>query len=237
MKNAIIAVLLLLIVVGCNEVTGNNDPPPTTSTNQPPAVIVEDPPAVFVNFGEEVVKTAKKYLHVSETDGPNRSPEIDKFHDYAGLPYGNPWCLMFVNYMWKETLDPYGYAPYTRTARVSAFYKYALKHKYLYQVKFDKALAYGAQEAEPGDMVVWLKNYNDNIIVNDGNPSGHVGFVIEELEPGKFKTIEGNTSAGNSGSQRDGDGVFIRERSINLTAGFRIEALVKPLYPETEKKE
>lgn len=234
MKKIIAFLLLVAIVVGCKEVKGNNDPPPTVDNI--PRVEENVPQPVFVDFGEEVVKKAKEFQFVRETNGPNRSPEIDKFHDYAGLPYGNPWCLMYVNYMYHLTLSPYGFEPYTKTARVSYLYKYALKHKYLYQVKFDKALAYGAQEAEPGDMVIWLKNYNENIIVNDANPSGHVGLIIEEIEPGKFRTIEGNTSSGDSGSQRDGDGVFVRIRTINLTAGFRIEALVKPLYPETEKK-
>lgn len=227
--------LVFVIVVGCKETNEGNDTPPTNTTTPP--VVEETQPPVFVDFGDEVVKTAKKYTHVREDKGkPNRSTDIDKFHDYAGLPYGNPWCLMYVNYMWKETLDPYNLGPYTRTARVSSMYKYALKHKYLYRVKFAKGLAYGAQTAESGDMIVWLKNYNKNIIVNDGNPSGHVGFIISEISPGIFNTIEGNTSAGKGGSQRDGDGVFVRKRTINLTTGFRIEALVKPIYPETEKK-
>ena len=236
MKYTIIAILLLLIVVGCKEVKGSNDSPPTVVDTQPVEEVVDPQPVSYVNFGELVVETAKRYLHVSESNGPNRSPEIDKFHEYAGLPYGNPWCLMYTNYMWKEALDPYGLAPYTKTARVSTFYKYALKHKYLYKVKFAKGLAYGVQTAEPGDAIVWLKNYNKNILVNDGNPSGHTGFIVQETAPGQFDTIEGNTSSGNSGSQRDGDGVFLRKRSINLTAGFRIEALVKPIYPEMEKK-
>lgn len=234
----LIAILLLIfvIVVGCKETNEGNDIPPTNTATLP--VVEETQPPVFVNFGELVLAKAKEYQHVREVKTrPNRSKEIDAFHDYAGLPYGNPWCLMYVNYMWKEALDPYGLAPYTRTARVSSLYKYALKHKYLYKVKFAKGLAYGVQSAEPGDMIIWVKNYNQNILVNDGNPSGHTGFIIEEVEPGKFKTIEGNTSSGKSGSQRDGDGVFIRNRSVSLTAGFRIEALVKPIYPETEKHE
>jgi len=227
-----ILIILMIVSIGCKEQNGNNDPP--TTTVKPP---VEDivPQPVFADYGKLVLEKAKEYSFVREIKNQdNRSPEIDAFHDYAGLPYGNPWCLMFVNYMWKETLDPYGLAPYTKTARVSHLYKYALKNKYLYTVKFDKALAYGIQQAEPGDMVIWLKNYTKDIIVNDGNPSGHVGFIVEEIEPGKFKTIEGNTSVGTAGSQRDGDGVFTRTRTINLTAGFRIEALVKPLYPEKE---
>ena len=227
---------MMIAIVACKEAKGNNDSPPTVTTKPPVEDVIIPQPVSYVNFGELVVETAKRYLHVSESEGPNRSPEIDKFHEYAGLPYGNPWCLMYVNYMWKEALDPYGLAPYTKTARVSSMYKYALKHKYLYKVKFAKGLAYGVQVAEPGDMVVWLKNYNANILVNDGNPSGHTGFIVQETTPGQFNTIEGNTSSGNSGSQRDGDGVFLRKRSINLTAGFRIEALVKPIYQETEIK-
>jgi hypothetical protein len=221
MKRLIVIAFMLLAIVACKD-EGNQNPKPEPVK-----------PKMLVDFGEEVVKNARTYLHVNETEGPNRSPEIDKFHDYAGLPYGNPWCLMFVNYNWYEVLNPYGYEPYTKTARVSYLLQYALKHKLLYDIKFDKALLYGVKQAEPGDMLIWVKGIGNTA---EDNFNGHTGFVQKEIEPGKFLTIEGNTGPGNSGSQRDGDGVYERTRTIRLGADFRIEALIKPIYPDTEKK-
>jgi hypothetical protein len=50
---------------------------------------------------------------------------------------------------------------------------------------------------------------------------GHVGFVVEWR--GKSgTTVEGNTSSGLKGSQNDGDGVYMRKRTINPYSYFRI---------------
>lgn len=44
----------------------------------------------------------------------------------------------------------------------------------------------------------------------------HVGLVREKPSGGTVKTIEGNTSLGSSGSQRDGGGVWLRTRPLSL---------------------
>lgn len=185
---------------------------------------------VPLEIGDEVVTEAKKYLHVSETEGKNRSPEIDRFHDYAGLPYGNPWCLMYVNYVYGSVLSRYGLEPYTKTARVSFLYKFALKNKFLYKIKFAKSVAYGIDKLESGDIIIWLNNYSGNILDNDGNPTGHAGIVIQQIDKKTLNSIEGNTSSDDTGSQREGDGVFLKKRIIHFDRKFRIEAFLKPLY-------
>jgi hypothetical protein len=55
----------------------------------------------------------------------------------------------------------------------------------------------------PGDIVIWKSRFGDN---------GHTGIVVS-VDGDKFQTIEGNTSPGAAGSQRDGDGVFLKSRS------------------------
>jgi len=228
MKKLIIFLILLILFTGCKQDTIADTVPEVVT----PVEKVEEQPKVYVNFGDEFVKTARKYGYVNETEGPNRSPEIDKFHDYAGLPYGNPWCLMFVNYVQYETLNPYNLKPYTKTARVSRLYQYALKNKYLYKIKFAKSLLYGIKTAEPGDIIIFISGASKEAM---DNFNGHTGFIITETAPGKFKTIEGNTGPGSAGSQRDGDGVYERNRSIRLKSNFRIDALIAPIYPKTEK--
>lgn len=224
----IIILFLLIMLTGCKQDSIADSTEPEVVT----PVVIEEQPKVYVDFGEEFIKTAKKYGYVNETEGPNRSPEIDKFHDYVGLPYGNPWCLMFVDYVQYDALKPYNLKPYTKTARVSRLYQFALKNKYLYKVKFDKALLYGAQKAEVGDILIFVSGASKQAM---DNFNGHTGFIIREKSPGKFRTIEGNTGPGSAGSQRDGDGVYERNRSIILGSNFRIEALIEPLYPKTEK--
>jgi len=227
MLNMILFVMLLLLI-GCNEVK------PEESIPKPVPVVVPEVPKVieYVNIGQEFVKTAKSYGYVNETAGPNRSPEIDKFHDYAGLPYGNPWCAMFVNYVQYETLKPYNLRPYTKSARVSFILHYALKHKYQYNIKFAKSLMYGVDKAEAGDILIFISGASKQA---KDNFNGHTGFILRETSSGHFRTIEGNTGPGNAGSQRDGDGVYERKRRIVLGSSFRIEALLKPIYPKVEK--
>lgn len=45
---------------------------------------------------------------------------------------------------------------------------------------------------------------------------GHIGIFARQESGGRLTTIEGNTSSGNRGSQRDGGGVYRRTRSINF---------------------
>lgn len=225
MKKIAFALFLTIFLAAC----GNAETLPQAAnapTQQPP---------VYVNFGEEVVKNSMKYLNVRETKNrPNRGIEIDRFHDYVGLEYGNPWCMMFVEYNWYEVLRPYGLEPHIKTARVSTYYQHALKHKYLYQVKTAKGIIYGAQTPEKGDIVIWIKGVGYDAW---DNFNGHTGETIRYVEkPTDLETIEGNTGPGDQGDQREGDGVYVRRRSILLGKDFRIDALIKPYYPETVKK-
>lgn len=56
--------------------------------------------------------------------------------------------------------------------------------------------------------------------------STHVG-MIEKRVPGGWQTLEGNTSAGNSGSQSNGGGCFRRTRPDSA-----VVYIVRPAYPE-----
>jgi len=217
---------LILFLVACKQDSVADTPIPISIP-----VVIEQPKE-YVDFGNEFLKIAEKYNYVNETQGANRSPEIDKFHDYAGLPYGNPWCAMYVNYVQYEALTPYSLSPYSKSARVSRILQHALKYKYQYNIKFAKSLMYGVDKAEPGDILIFISGASKTA---KDNFNGHTGFIIRETSPGKFRTIEGNTGPGPTGSQREGDGVYERNRSIILGSNFRIEALLKPLYPKTEK--
>jgi hypothetical protein len=68
---------------------------------------------------------------------------------------------------------------------------------------------------DPGDVVFF--NFPG------GRSIDHVGLVLEVSADGKtITTIEGNTSSGAKGSQKNGDGVYKRERSLSHIAGYAI---------------
>lgn len=53
----------------------------------------------------------------------------------------------------------------------------------------------------------------------------HTGFALAASEGGRVRTLEGNTSSGNAGSQDNGGGVYRRARSLDV-----IVAAVRPPY-------
>lgn len=66
-------------------------------------------------------------------------------------------------------------------------------------------------EARPGDLVIF--NF-------DGGVVDHIGRVVEVLDKGICRTVEGNTSSGGSGSQANGGGVYVRSRGRAEIAAF-----------------
>jgi hypothetical protein len=43
-----------------------------------------------------LVEAARAMIHLQETDGENRSAEIDMMHRVTGVGMGEPWCMSFV---------------------------------------------------------------------------------------------------------------------------------------------
>ena len=106
------------------------------------------------------------------------------------LANGISFCDIFVTWVfWKEgMLDilPAG-ASYNTDYRAS------------------KGGRVSKSQARPGDVLVFDWNWNTAA-------TNHVGILEKKLSSGNFKTIEGNTSPGASGSQGNGGGVYRRVR-------------------------
>ena len=91
---------------------------------------------------------------------------------------------------------------------VPAIYGYAVEHKYGLSVV-------GWPAARPGDLVVF--NW-------DGGVPDHMGRVVSKKDSDTLLTVEGNTSAGATGSQTNGDGLYMRIRYRANVHGFIREA-------------
>lgn len=65
--------------------------------------------------------------------------------------------------------------------------------------------------------------------VPGGDPTEHVAWVEDKISPTVYRTIEGNTSNGLSGSQAEGNGAFRRERSTQMS-NFRLIGFAVPPY-------
>lgn len=113
-----------------------------------------------------------------------------KYGAWYGLD-GNPWCMMFVQWCFAQAGLPLPH----RTASCS-------------------------------DMLSWYRKYQPERVVTEPKPRdiiiynfGHTG-IVESAAASTITAIEGNTSAGEAGSQSNGGGVFRRKRSKALVTAY-----------------
>lgn len=132
----------------------------------------------------------------------NSSPVIDMFLKSVNLQPGNPYCAAFVSYCLTEAAAD---DPSTRSGLARSF----ITKK---SIPASKVLR-GEVIIPEGTIVIWQQ----------GNTLfGHTGFTTLSWSGPEGYTIEANTSSGENGNQRDGEGVYQRRRKITPGAAFRI---------------
>lgn len=124
-----------------------------------------------------------------------------KYGAWIGLD-GQPWCMSFVQWCFAQAGNPLP----CRTGSCSALLGWYRENQPACLVS----------EPRPGDIILY--NF------------GHTG-ILEGAGGGEVTAIEGNTSAGDSGSQNNGDGVFRRTRRRTLVTAF-----IRPEWTEKEEE-
>lgn len=131
---------------------------------------------------------------------------MDEANRYVGNPLGSPYCAA----VGSRALGLVGVkkpkSGLARNMRTSQTYS-----------AWD--VIRGVRQIKEGDGLIWQKG---------ATISGHFGFANKDWKGGSGETVEANTSNGNRGSQSNGDGIYIRKRSLSPTSYFRIVA-VTPL--------
>lgn len=167
---------------------------------------------------------AHKYLWVKEKTNKNDHLEIDKMLGYLGLPKGLSWCAAFSLYNYKEAADELRVKqPFPRYGRVAMLWEKCKANPLRYKTITADDVRFRGVHLLPGDLPVWA-----NGSIRDGDFNGHTGLVISQSSPMKFLSIEGNTMPSNKGNQRDGGGVYVRERVI-APGSFRILGFCRPI--------
>lgn len=140
-----------------------------------------------------LIKVFKSQIGVKEATGNNDGPAVEMYLKTVGLGKGYPWCAAFIKWSLLEVK-----APGAQTINGMALstdrpdrYVY-FKGKY-----FGKTLL-------PGDVGTLYYSSLKRI--------GHVFFYNGSAGAGSIYTVEGNTNSQNS---RDGDGVYLRIRSLS----------------------
>lgn len=149
------------------------------------------------------VDIALKYVGVHEATGHNDGAQIEEFQRAVdGKTQGESWCMAFVQHCLKQVNEP--------TDLYKSEHCMTVWNKSPHELRVDKPYA--------GCIVIWNKT---------GSQSGHTGIVQTIVEPDHMITIEGNTSDG-TGINADGDGVYIRKRSLTGTDAFKVVGFLDP---------
>lgn len=156
---------------------------------------------------EKVIAVARKYATQKYKEGANNDTIFGK---WFGLNH-QPWCAMFVSYVFNE-------AGYPNLLKGSQTPKGFASCQIGLQWFRNKHQVVNKTEAEPGDIVFFQF---------DSDPmADHVGIVVTN-NGGTLTTIEGNTVGSHSGSQANGDGVYVKTRPLN-----QVMAVARPKYPK-----
>ena len=161
--------------------------------------------------GQAHADTAAVFVGTVEF-GTNDGPGVRRFLSAVGLGPGNPYCAAFVSFC-LDVADPSAVVPAVRSA---------LARDFITAQSIRASWVIGGRWGPPprGTIVVWKKG---NTVF------GHAGIVLKWFKRCGY-TIEANTSSGAYGSQRDGDGVFVRLRCIDPASYFRITSFTPVEY-------
>ncbi len=173
----------------------------TVATAQP--VSSTRPRHVVVALGE---------VGTVEATGRNDGAKVEAYLSAVGLHRGAPWCGAFVAWVLDRAgangpLDARGQRVRTGVA---------LGYRAGVGTVDARLVQRGVWRPPEGALVVWRRGTSWQ---------GHVG-VVEWWDRRCGYTVEGNTSSGARGSQRDGDGVWRRRRCVEPGAALRIVAFV-----------
>lgn len=138
-------------------------------------------------------------------EGPNNDTKYGKWY---GLN-NNPWCAMFVSWVYYKA----GLLPTVTASTKKGFASCDAGLKWF--AKRDKLVPIG--DAQPGDIAFFQFD-------TDAQPD-HVGIVIKNNKKLKrLVCIEGNTAPDAKGSQSNGDGVYRKRRPYSL-----VMAVARPI--------
>lgn len=162
----------------------------------------------FMIKRDEIVNKAKSYVGL--TENPKNSNNIIFNTDYYGHPVSGkqyPYCCVGIWDIYRMCNASKYFFGGNKTASCTTLLNYYKKNKPS-SVKSKKDMS----SLKHGDIVFF--QFDTDIYAD------HVGIFLEKIDSTHFTTVEFNTSSGTSGSQDDGDGVYIRHRNINQVMNF-----------------
>ena len=158
---------------------------------------------------ERVVSVARAELGVTES--PANSNRVKYWTEYDPGFQGQPWCVVFVWWVFRTAGLSGLFLGGGRTANCGTLLRWYREQGWTVPVA----------EARPGDIVIL--NFSGT------QSADHCGIVAERVCTGEkyIRTIEGNTSPGAEGSQDNGGCVALKYRAY-----YQIVGVCRPQYKE-----
>ena len=153
---------------------------------------------------EDVLRVARGEIGTVEAPKNSNRTRYGEAYGWNGVA----WCVIFLWWCFREAGASGLFYDGGRTASCAALRAWAQRSGHWVTGGY-----------RPGDLV--------QLDFDRDRQADHIAIVEAVLPDGTLQTIEGNTSAGNSGSQSNGGGVFRRLRGVALAVGA-----VRPEYEE-----
>lgn len=214
LRTCAIAAYSLVILAGCKEQVKLPAPVPVaTATPTPTPTLTPSPTATpattaspspspspaqiklvsVVDKQQAILDFAQQYVGEQETQGKNRSKNIDEWNRFAGTSMGDPYCASFVSYILHlagvKNAPRSAWSP-SMTARNRVAFK----------------------DIRPADVF--------GLYYKSKGRVGHTGFIRNpKFSSTMIQTTEANTApsaASGSARDRDGDGVWNKLRNRKL---------------------
>ncbi len=175
-----------------------------------------------------VCSIAHGFVGMTETK-PNRGYWIDRFNQSVGAPMGSAWCASSVSFI-VDSAQRLAHARGWKLRFIPTRSPMAIRFILPNSVRAEIVLL-GRTTIGAGDLAIWRTRdgYGKETI------RGHIGVVERIVGIGKEQkiyTLEGNTSRGEQGSQRDGGGYYARVRTIQPFNRFRITHFTRTMIHE-----
>lgn len=232
--------LALLVALGLAWGAGAEAQPLGASVENPPGALIESLSGRrFYPTGSRPLDVALSQVGVVERPrNSNRGPDVEKYLRSVGVGPGAPWCASFTSWCRieasRQTVGQIGYGPFD--ARGQPFYSAVATAHFRFGGKIKASEVWRGGRAVPvGSQVIWRRG---------SGWQGHIGFVWKDDDPTDEGfaagdrspearawrhrcgiVVEGNAQPGPRGNQRNGGGVYTRERCFSHSF-FKIEGFV-----------
>lgn len=160
-----------------------------------------------IDLNLELVKEAKKWVGVKEKGGNNRGPEVEMFQKAVdGKASKEAWCMAFVQYCIKQIEHGFN-------AKSKVY-----KSEHCLTTYGNSPDSIKLENPEVGCVIIWRHGESSN---------GHTGIVTEIIDKDWVRVCEGNTGNPDDVVEREGDGVFLKKRSVHGAGEMKVWGYLK----------